>query len=113
MSHVMRKPALCHMRTTKAQISLRIRTVSSAPSLAYKIGKRRVFQPLLAVQIHVSGVKIEYRNEPKFSDRQTLGLGKQFRPRSDPDAPYQIRLLLKKQSDQVLPCLPFCLYLLD
>ena len=27
LSHVMRKPALCHMRTTKVQISLRIPTV--------------------------------------------------------------------------------------
>ena len=31
MSHVMRKPDLCHMRTTKAQISLRIHAVGSAP----------------------------------------------------------------------------------
>ena len=30
---VMRKLVLCHMRTRKAQISLRIRTVSSAPLL--------------------------------------------------------------------------------
>ena len=27
MSHVLRKPVLCHMRTTKAQISQRIHTV--------------------------------------------------------------------------------------
>ena len=33
MSHVMRKPALCLMRTTNAQISLRIRAVWSATSL--------------------------------------------------------------------------------
>ena len=33
MSHVMRKPCLCHMLTTKAQISLRIRAVWSAPLL--------------------------------------------------------------------------------
>ena len=33
MSHVMRKTCLCHMRTTKAPISLRIRAVWSAPLL--------------------------------------------------------------------------------
>ena len=33
MSQVMRKRVLCHMRTTKAQISLRIRAVWSAPLL--------------------------------------------------------------------------------
>ena len=33
MSLVMRKPVLCHMWTTKVQISLRIRAVWSAPLL--------------------------------------------------------------------------------
>ena len=33
MSQAMRKCVLCHMRTTKVQISLRIRTVWSAPLL--------------------------------------------------------------------------------
>ena len=33
MSQAMRKCVLCHMRTTKAQISLRIRAVWSAPLL--------------------------------------------------------------------------------
>ena len=33
MGKVMRKHVLCHMRTTKMQISLRIRAVSSAPLL--------------------------------------------------------------------------------
>ena len=33
VSQVMRTPALCHMQTTKAQISLRIRAVWSAPLL--------------------------------------------------------------------------------
>ena len=33
ISLVMRKPVLCHMQTTKVQISLRIRAVSSAPLL--------------------------------------------------------------------------------
>ena len=33
MSHVMKKTYLCHMRTTKAQISLRIHAVWSAPLL--------------------------------------------------------------------------------
>ena len=33
----MRKPYLCHMQTTKAQISMRIRAVSSAPLLLYNI----------------------------------------------------------------------------
>ena len=33
MSQAMRNCVLCHMRTTKAQISLRIRAVSSAPLL--------------------------------------------------------------------------------
>ena len=33
MSRAMKKRVLCHMRTTKAQISLRIRAVWSAPLL--------------------------------------------------------------------------------
>ena len=33
MSHVVRKPVFCHMRTTKTQISLHIRTVWSASLL--------------------------------------------------------------------------------
>ena len=33
LGHIMRKRVLCHMRTTKVQISLRIRAVWSAPLL--------------------------------------------------------------------------------
>ena len=46
LSLIMRKPVLCHMRTTKVQISLRIHAVWSAP-LVYAA----------------------YCNDPKFSDR--------------------------------------------
>ena len=45
MSLVMRKPALCHIRTTKAQISLHIHAVWSAPLLFAALGS---ITPILA-----------------------------------------------------------------